>query len=96
MADIEEKILEGSLAHPRPLGHGRGGIAQHHPAGIGHTFFYVHLLPDMPVVEIHLVGRNVGEGERVAPRREPDIGVHFLHPVALEASLELELLLAAA
>ena len=41
-AYVEVEILKRFGTHAGLLGHGRGGIAQHHPAGLGHPNIVVH------------------------------------------------------
>ena len=88
-AYVKVEILKRLGAHARLLGHGRGGIAQHHPARIRHTDPAVHGLAVMLHVQALLLRRHVGLLIGVYTCPQADIGVHGTHAVGVYAGLLL-------
>ena len=76
-ADAEVEVLEGFRTHAGLLGHGRGGPAQHAPAG-----FLDPVVDDRAHElhgEVHLVAGHVAHLGDVVAAADGDVGLHLLH-----------------
>ena len=82
-AHVKVVVLEGLGGHARLLGHGGGGVAQHHPPGLRHPNAAVNLLPHVLGHHGLLVRRHVTELAAVAAGAHADIGLHLAHHGAL-------------
>lgn len=90
-ADIEVVILERLGAHLGHLRHRRARPAQHAPARLGDPHLAMHFLPDGLLVELLLVGRDVGQFRDVRISPCADVAVGLLHLPFLDVGDDLPL-----